>query len=160
LGTSREDVISTALTDAVQPLAIKMSTALHSMCWLTWLARTAPERVTQARIDLYDDEQHKTLPEISGYSMTVAALDKEVYKKIEPLVFAIYILDGEIGEAGLLLDDEPDEMLRRLVEADRKMVEFELGLPGELGDIISNRVREPKLAKEVTETMAYRAGIR
>jgi hypothetical protein len=59
--TSREDVISTALSEAVQLLTMKMSTALHSMCWLTWLARTAPERVTKQRLDLYDDEQHKSV---------------------------------------------------------------------------------------------------
>ncbi len=47
LESSREDVLSTELADAVQQLAIKMATALHSMCWLTWLARTAPDQVTK-----------------------------------------------------------------------------------------------------------------
>lgn len=83
--TSRVDVISTEVAGAVRQLAIKMSTALHSMCWLTWLARSAPDQVTKAKLDLYDSEQHKTLPEIGGYSTTVAALDQNVYKKFNRL---------------------------------------------------------------------------
>jgi hypothetical protein len=154
LRTSREDLIITAPTDAVQPLAMKMSTALHSMCWLTWLARTAPERVTKERLDLYDAEQHKTLPEIGGYSTTVAALDKGVHEKIEPLIKEIYDLDWVIGEAGLLLDNDRDEMIRKLVKADRVMVKVELELPGKLGDIISDRVREPPVTPEVRELIA------
>jgi hypothetical protein len=146
---TREDVVSTELAGAVQELAIKMSTALHSMCWLTWLTRTDPDRVTQARLDLFDSEQHKTLPEIGGYSTTVAALDKDVYKKIHQVVTDIYELDAFIGRAGLRLHEDRDEMLRRLVRADAAMVALEMQLPEILGDVVSNRVTNPRVPDEV-----------
>jgi len=151
LDSSREDVISKELADAVQQLAIKMSAALHSMCWLTWLARVAPERVTKERLDLYDSELHKTLPEISGYSTTVAALDRGVYKKIQPFVTAVYGLDAFIGKAGLLSGEDHDEMIHKLVRADAAMVALELQLPELLGDVVSKRVTKPSVPAAVTE---------
>ena len=53
----REKAISEDLSEASQNLTIKMAASLHSMCWLTWLARYGPNRVDQDRIDLYDEEQ-------------------------------------------------------------------------------------------------------
>jgi hypothetical protein len=147
----REKVISEDLSDAVQQLTIKMAASLHSMCWLTWLARQGANRVDQPRLDLYDKEQHQVLPEILGYLSTVAALDADIYKSIKPLVYEIYTLDAYIGEAGLLLNSDRDLMLRRLVDADHAMVSLEMYLPQIVGDVVSKRVREPRLPAAVSE---------
>src|SRR4051794_2714118 len=72
---TREDAIAKELSGAVQQLTIKMASSVHSMCWLTWLAESGPDRVQQANLDAYDTEQHKFVPEILGYLSTVAAVD-------------------------------------------------------------------------------------
>ena len=92
-------------------------------------------RRTKAKLDLYDTEQHKTLPEIGGYSATLAALDKEVYKKIQPLITDVYALDEYIGRAGLLHLKDRNAMIRRWGDADSAMVALEMQLPEILGEI-------------------------
>jgi hypothetical protein len=147
----REKVISEALSDAIQQLTMKMAASLHSMCWLTWLAKRGPARVNRKRLDLYDKEQHKVLPEILGHLSIVAALDAKMHNKLRELVYAIYELDEYIGRTGLLLESKPELMIRNLVAADKVMIELEMQLPEIVGDIVSNRVRKRIVPEAVSE---------
>lgn len=94
-----EDANSAKLDDALTQMTIKLATALHLMCWVTWLAAKGPARFTEERADGYDREMHLLLPEISSWSSIIAALDIEAFRKISKLVDEIYELDVRIGTA-------------------------------------------------------------
>jgi len=51
-------------------------------------------------------------------------------------------------------------MLRRLVDADRAMVIYEMQLPQIVGDVVSKRVREPILPPAVSEITDSMQGTR
>jgi hypothetical protein len=147
----REKVLSEDLSDAIQQLTIKMAASLHSMCWLTWLAKRGPNRVDKARLELYDSEQHQVLPEILGHLSTVAALDADMHNRLRGIVYEIYALDEYIGRAGLLLESDPQQMIRNLVAADKAMTDLEMQLPQIVGDVVSKRVRKPEVPDAVSE---------
>ena len=109
-----EDAKSAKLDDALTQMTIKLATALHSMCWVTWLAAEGPARFTEERADGYDREMHLLLPEISSWSSIIAALDIEAFRKIRALVNEVYELDVRIGTACLKLKDAREGALNQL----------------------------------------------
>ena len=140
--TAREDAVAKELSAAVQQLTIRMESALHSMCWLTWYAYVGRgDRLTQKRLDAYDRELHKTLPEILGYLSTVAALDMSTHDKLRPHVSKISELDVRVAKAGLLLNTDRERMLKELSSSYQQMVDMEMQLPKTIGDIVGERVR-------------------
>jgi len=89
------------LRTTLQQLAVKLAAAVHSMCWLTWLATAAPSRITQERIDIYDKELHELLPQITGLQAVVAAIDQAAYTRLAALVDRVVEADWKIGHASL-----------------------------------------------------------
>ena len=140
---ARADAVAKELAGGVQQLTISIASALHSMCWITWLAANRPERLTQKRIDKYDAEQHATLPKILGYLSTTAALDLELYHKLRPRVDEIFRLDAAIGKAGLSFKEDAAAAARALASFYLEMTEMERQLPLLLGDIVGKRLRAP-----------------
>ena len=140
---SREDAIARELSGSIQQLTTRMASSVHSMCWLTWLAATRGDRVTQANLDAYDAEQHRILPEILGYMGTVAAVDVGVYQALKPHVDEIFMLDGRIGSIGLSLDRDHETAVRELAGCYLTMTRLEQSLPTVVGNIVSERLREP-----------------
>jgi hypothetical protein len=63
---ARDDALTADLRNALQQLILTIASSVHSMCWLTWLANTDLAKVTKARIDQYDNEMHKLLPQFLG----------------------------------------------------------------------------------------------
>jgi xanthosine utilization system XapX-like protein len=96
--TARADSLARETSASAQQLTINAATALHSMCWLTWLAEKRPGQFSQQHIDNYNEEMHKTLPKISAHLATVAALDMRLYDALNPLVEDIYALDEHLGK--------------------------------------------------------------
>jgi hypothetical protein len=141
---ARADAVVKELAAAVQQLTISVASALHSMCWLTWLADTRPDQLTQARIDKYDDEQHINLPRILGFLGTTAALDLDLYQQLRVHVDEVFRLDAEIGRAGLEFKDAPDAAATQLGSYNQQTTQFEKRLPLLLGDIIGGRMRSPQ----------------
>lgn len=143
---AREDAIGKEFAAAVQQLTIRMASALHSMCWLTWLAVNRGDRLTQSNLDAYDAELHKLLPEVLGYMSTVAALDQGVYEKLVPHVNELFTLDARIGSAGLSLDRNREAAVGELADCYEAMSDFEHRLPLLVGNIVSDRLRQPSPA--------------
>jgi hypothetical protein len=46
---ARADALAKELSTAVQQLTISIACAIHSMCWLTWLAAARPDQLTEDR---------------------------------------------------------------------------------------------------------------
>jgi hypothetical protein len=143
---TRDDSVAKAFAEAAQQLTIKMASALHSMCWLTWLAVNRGDRLTQANLDAYDAEIHKLLPEVLGYMSTVAALDSEAYEQLVPHVNELFALDGRIGQAGLHLDRDREKSIRQLADCYEPMTDFEHRLPRLVANIVGERLRTPATA--------------
>jgi hypothetical protein len=97
----KRDTFESELLNNVKEFTISIASALHSMCWLCWLAEYGPERLSGRNIKLYDKEMHVMLPKIAGISAVIAGMDYQVYEKIMPVVTDIYRLDSAIGRAGL-----------------------------------------------------------
>ena len=95
------DTFESQLLNNVRDFTTSIASALHSMCWLCWLAENGPERLTRMNIKLYDEEMHVMLPRIAGISAVIAGMDYQMYEKIMPVVTDIYKLDVAIGLAGL-----------------------------------------------------------
>jgi hypothetical protein len=95
------DSFRTELRSTVQQLTFKVSEAVHAMCWLTWLAKYGPNKLSAERIELYDKEMHVLLPQIIGLHTILAGMDYAVFVKINTIVDAALTLDAQIGGAHL-----------------------------------------------------------
>jgi len=147
---AREDALVQDLREAIQQLTVRMAAALHSMCWLTWIAEERVSRITVERIKSYDDELHKLLPEIMGFLSMVAALDKDAYTRLSPIADKIYEVDYEIGQASLLFEESPSEGGIALARCYRKASFVERQLPKQIADIVSDRIEQR--AKRISTT--------
>ena len=78
-----------------------MATAIHSMSWLTWLAKESPNKIEQENLDAYDLEMHRVLPGIMSSHALLAGMDREVHRQLEETVAFTYALDARIGRAAL-----------------------------------------------------------
>lgn len=155
--SSREDAATKELSSAVQQLVIKMSSALHSMCWLTWFAHYRGARLEQKMIDNYDSEMHMVTPEILGHLSTVAALDdandeKGVYRKLSEYTDEIFRLDAQIGAASLNLKKNKIGTAKTLASYHKAMFNLERKLPDVIGHLVGDRIRNP--AGPITRTSA------
>lgn len=52
----------TELRSTVKKLITKMAAAAHSMCWLCWIAKYGPNKLTLERVTIYDQEMHDLIP--------------------------------------------------------------------------------------------------
>ncbi|MBD2168181.1 hypothetical protein H6G64_35860 [Calothrix sp. FACHB-156] len=139
---TREDAIIQELRIVIQQVTIKMAAAMHSMTWLTWIAKEDVSQITIEKIKLYNEEQNKLLPEILGFSSSVAALDKTAYDLIAQIINDIFILDSKIGKAGLQFEKSPSEGGKALFECYKQAVSLEEKLPQQIGNIVSERVQQ------------------
>ncbi|HEX9961672.1 MAG TPA: hypothetical protein VGB00_12100 [Pyrinomonadaceae bacterium] len=138
----REDAIGKELRLAVLQLTVKMASALHSMCWLTWGTSEYPDRISSEKIKIYDDELHKGLPEISGSLVSVAALDRGTYDLLHPIVEEFYKIDARIGEAAQKWEKSPPEGRKKFADCYKEAVNFDKDLPNKIADIVSNRIEQ------------------
>ena len=144
---ARADALAKELAAAVQQLAISMASAVHSMLWLAWVAHARPDRLSQVRIDKYDDEQHVSLPKILGFLSTATALDTKIYAPLRKRVERIYGYDVAIAAAGLRFKDDPVGAAKELGALRDELIEFEHELPLAIGDIVGERLRDPNAGR-------------
>jgi hypothetical protein len=98
---ARDDIKMSDLRSGLQQLIFTASLAAHSMCWLTWLADSDPVRVTKDRLDQYDAEMHKLLPQLLGNLAFVASIRPATYGRFKELIDDIFIADGKIATAAI-----------------------------------------------------------
>jgi len=138
---TRLETLEKELGTAVQQFSINVSSALHSMCWLTWAAKMGADYVSQERIDKYDDELHATLPKIMGYLSTIAALDVSLFVGLQEQSSKIIGLDARIGEACLLHRTNPNVAAERLANFYSEAVSFEKTMALDIGKIAKPKAR-------------------
>ncbi len=79
----------------------KLASATHSMCWITWLSTVEPERINENRVNQYDEEMHRLLPQIIGLQARVATYSKDLGQKILEMNVDITNLDVCIATSSL-----------------------------------------------------------
>lgn len=139
---AREDAIANDLREAIQQLTINASSALHSMCWLTWVARERKESLTQDKIDQYDREIHELMPKINGFLVSVAALDKKSYDLISPSVKKVAEMDWKIGHASIRFNLDQNSSAVKLGNLHADVASLDASFPNDLANIISHRIQE------------------
>jgi hypothetical protein len=84
-----------------------MQTLTHSMCWLSWDAKTR-NTVRQIAAQSYDSEAHKILPEIFSQLALLRLLDPELHSRAYPYASRLGALDVKFGEAIVKADNDVD----------------------------------------------------
>jgi hypothetical protein len=130
------DAFAAELRSTVKELTTKLAEAAHSMVWLCWSAKFGPDRLTQERIDQYDQEMHALLPEILGQHAVVAGMDRSVYLALSLLVRSVFEMDGTIGRAGLEFVPGESESAKSLSEK----YEDALDLESRLSKTVANAI--------------------
>jgi hypothetical protein len=98
---TRDDAHTSDLRAGLQQLILTISSAAHSMCWLTWLADADASKLTKERVIQYDAEMHKVLPQLLGSHALVASLRPQTYRRFKDLIDEIFDVDRAIGNACL-----------------------------------------------------------
>lgn len=95
----REDALAANFRDALQSFLLPTMSAIHSVCWLTWLAENASDEFTAERLRLYEEELHGYLPQITSSLTLLSAHDAPTYRKLKKCARMIYELDGDTARA-------------------------------------------------------------
>ncbi|TGE21609.1 hypothetical protein E5K00_15125 [Hymenobacter aquaticus] len=130
------DGFRSELRATVQQLTHKLSEAIHSMCWLTWQAEYGPEKLTQERIDQYDEEMHRLLPQIIGLHAVLAGMDYEVFSQLRGIVDDALKQDAGIGYAHLAFTEQDKSSARGLASQHEQAVALESQLSQAVAEAI------------------------
>lgn len=147
---NREDLAHKEFRLAIAELTKTMSSAMHSMTWLTWTASQDMGVINKEIISSYDAEMHKLFPDLWGILAVIAALDKDTHYHLEPLVERITKIDAQIAKATLLFkDSDSSECKKALAEcfADANML-YE-NLPQVIADSLSTSNIEQNKAHKI-----------
>jgi LPS O-antigen subunit length determinant protein (WzzB/FepE family) len=68
----------------------------HSMEWLTWHAQHDPASISRLH-EQYEQEVHRTYPQLLGAMSVTAALDLTLYLELRLLVNKVYELEGKVA---------------------------------------------------------------
>lgn len=112
---------------SVYALAVSAQSLAHSMCWLSWDAKSRGT-VRPDISKLYDTEAHKLLPEMFGQLAVLRLLDKELHARAYPYASKLTALDARFGKAIVLAETNEAEAVQvfRELHADSYKVQMEI----------------------------------
>ena len=150
------------LRDAVQQFATKLAAGAHSMAWLCWLAKEAPCRLSQERIDQYDAEMHGLLAEISGLNARITSLNKEesAQKMVAVLAERMFKKDSEVAKVGLLFDSNREQCVTELAALYDEIHQMECEIPIASSKIMGEHNKEATTAVESNKNVKGCGGTR
>lgn len=131
------DTFRSELRTCIRELTTKIAAAIHSMCWLCWLAKFGADRLTQEQIDQYDNEIHTLLPQITGYHAVMASMDFRAYELFKPLISEIIQLDDKIGQASLIFKPGNSASAKHLADLHLDYLDLET----KISRVVSEAVR-------------------
>jgi hypothetical protein len=131
-----EDAKADRLDDAICQLTVKLASAQHSMCWITWVASEAPNRITQERADAYDKEMHTIIPEFLGLWSQIASHDMEAYSMVTSIINSVEDMDVRIGRACLDIVDDQERAAKALADLYPECVTMAEELPELMAKVI------------------------
>jgi len=95
---SRKDELLKQVRLAVADLAKRVAAGAQAMTWLLWISKYEPANLTEKDISAYDREMKSLYSDLVGAEVVLAALDKNLFAKMKPLVNDLYKLDQGIAE--------------------------------------------------------------
>ena len=122
----------------IAELTREMSLIVHEIMYLTWTARSEPQKISSARIEAYDQEIYKLLPKFWSTLNYIAALDSKAYFRLLPLAQSITNLEDEVDQITMLFSEEKsrDESLKQLSDHFTNAVDLYDRIPETFGDIL------------------------
>ena len=133
---ANEDAEARKLEDSINQLTVKLASAIHSMCWIAWIARAAPARLTQEQAATYDKEMHLILADIAGLLSTVGSLDTAAFDQVRNHTATVYRLDVAVARACSNIDADQSAAVTALDGLYREFLAFEEGLPVLMADVL------------------------
>jgi hypothetical protein len=85
-----------------------ITSMLHSMCWLTWDAKTR-KKYNPDMMKKYDDEVHILMPRIIGNLAVMASLSA-IHEELTEFVEKMLRLDSQIGEAAVACEERSENV--------------------------------------------------
>lgn len=116
LAASHKSLLDQETRTAIQSCVAQIASATHSMCWLLWMITVDENRFTAQRVEKYDEEMHRLLPEIIGLIARIRAYDPDTAKRISKLSRKLEDLDARIGEACIEYLNAKDGWKNKLLE--------------------------------------------
>ena len=96
---TREDELRRDIRLAAAELSRKIAAGAQAISWLVWKARFDLENLTGRDKSAYDREIKSLLADLVGAEVVVAALDKDVFARMKPLINELYLLDHQVAFA-------------------------------------------------------------
>lgn len=100
---AQEDAAHLRVITAVADLGKLLGAGAHAISWVTWFAVHSPHELTDIRLAGYEREMHKTLSQIVGARVLLAALNADLHASLAILIEDLYALDVDVGKAKALL---------------------------------------------------------
>jgi hypothetical protein len=138
---ARDDVLTADLRNGLQQLILTIASSVHSMCYLTWVANADPAKVTKSRIDLYDDEMHKLVPQLLGQHALLASLRPPTYWIFKDLIDEIFDADSSIGKAALIVVPGKPETVVSLSKIHERILSIEGRIPKAVRSVLADITR-------------------
>jgi hypothetical protein len=88
----------------------------QAMLWVAWAARNKSGTQVRQEIDTYETRMRELLPQLLAAVAEASSVSDEAFKRVNPLVDQLEVLDTKIGTAATMLDEDEDEARRRITE--------------------------------------------
>jgi len=112
---------------AIYALATATQTLIHSMCWLSWDAKTR-DTVRADIAKAYDVEAHKLLPEIFSQLALLKILDEGLHSRAYPYATDLAELDVQFGEAIVVSETDMEAATAKLKRLFAKSNELQFNI--------------------------------
>jgi len=146
---ARDDKLIHDLQLAIVELTRKLAAGIHSMQWFMWIAVYQPEKFSveqfNEKLQGYNNEVHSLFPELTGSLMVIAALDKDMYNRMSPLVDEFMELDWQIAMIAVSQDDSFSKSVEALASCYSKVNEYKKRLHECVSEIIGIRKIDRKI---------------
>jgi uncharacterized membrane protein len=120
-----------------QELATNIASALHSICWLTWIADNNRSALTDRVIKKYNDEMHALLPKILGLEASLGPIDPKKMNVMEGYISRVETLDVKVSQAVLALDSSDPKTYAKLAGYNDEACKLLNELAKQLANLIS-----------------------
>jgi hypothetical protein len=98
-----------AQRQALLHLAELVAIGSQAMLWAAWAASTKSGPEVRQEIDTYEARMRELLPKLLAAQAEAGSISDDAYKRVNPLVDQLTVLDTRIGTAASKLDDDEDE---------------------------------------------------
>ena len=127
----------TELRTAIREFTMAVSSALHSMSWITWEAGYR-ERLDKEMIESYDKELHLLHPQIYGQLMVIASFSKDLYAELKHIPPEINDLDTQVATKIVEFRSRKKEQVEEMKELKKEIGIVADKIPTLIADLVGN----------------------